>query len=128
MMAVTIFVLFGNDIRILYFPPSADAGFSFFVSLSFILFVLEVLLHSWAKSDYSKGIFKVKGYAFSFFFWLDLLAVLSMIPDVPWLASGIGLQSDFMDSLGEWSRGRYYTICPLHTYSSHFLFFFSSIK
>ena len=100
MMAVTIFVLFGDDVRILCFPPSADSGFSFFVSLSFILFVLEILLHCWAKSDYSKGIFKVKGYAFSFFFWLDMLAVLSMVPDVPWLASGLGIQGDLMDSLG----------------------------
>ena len=100
MMAVTLFVLFGDDMRILWFPPSADSGFSFFVSLSFILFALEMILHCWAKSDFSQGIFKVKGYAFSFFFWLDLLAVVSMIPDVPWLASAIGLQDGFMDTLG----------------------------
>lgn len=102
MMAVTIFVLFGDDVRILYFPPSADDGFAFFVGLSFILFFLEMVLHCWAKSDFSKGIFKVKGYAFSFFFWLDLLAVLSMVPDVPWLASGLGIQDDVIDSLGEY--------------------------
>lgn len=100
MMAVTIFVLFGDDARILWFPPSADGGFAFFTSLSFILFALEMVLHFWAKSDFSKGIFKVKGYAFSFFFWLDLLAVLSMVPDVPWLASAIGIQDSVMDSLG----------------------------
>ena len=101
MMAVTIFVLFGDDVRILSLPPSADSGFSFFVGLSFILFVLEMLLHCWAKSDYSKGIFKVKGYAFSFFFWLDMLAVLSMVPDVDWLASGLGIDDSVMGSLGE---------------------------
>lgn len=100
-MAVTIFVLFGDDARILWFPPSADRGFAFFTSFSFILFILEMILHFWAKSDFSSGIFKVKGYAFSFFFWLDLLAVLSMVPDVPWLASSIGIQDNFIDSLGE---------------------------
>lgn len=100
MMAVTIFVLFGDDVRILCFPPSADSGFAFFVSFSFILFVLEMLLHFWAKSDFSRGVFKVKGYAFSFFFWLDMLAVLSMVPDVPWLASGLGIQNSVVDSLG----------------------------
>ena len=100
MMVVTIFVLFGDDIRILCFPPSADNGFAFFVNLSFLLFVLEMVLHFWAKSDFSKGIFKVKGYAFSFFFWLDLLAVLSMVPDVGWLSSGLGLDSGVVDSLG----------------------------
>jgi len=111
MMAVTIFVLFGDDVRILFFPPSADAGFAFFISLSFILFALEMVLHCWAKSDYSKGLFKVKGYAFSFFFWLDLLAVLSMVPDVPWLASGIGLEDDFMDSFGKY-------MSYIHTHST----------
>lgn len=100
MMAVTIFVLFGDDVRILCFPPSADGVFAFFVSLSFILFALEMLLYCWAKSDFSNGIFRIKGYAFSFFFWLDLLAVLSMIPDVDWLASALGLQDSLMDSLG----------------------------
>ena len=100
MMAVTIFVLFGDDVRILCFPPSADGVFSFFVSLSFILFALEMILYCWVKSDFSNGIFQVKGYAFSFFFWLDLLAVLSMVPDVDWLASALGLQDSLMDSLG----------------------------
>ena len=94
-------MLFGDDIRILCFPPSADAGFSFFVGLSFILFVVEMLMHSWAKSDFSKGVFKVQGYAFSFFFWLDLLAVLSMVPDVPWLASAFGIQDNVVDSFGK---------------------------
>ena len=101
MMAVTTFVLFGDDVRILCFPPSADSGFAFFITLSFFLFVLEMMLHCWAKSDFSKGIFDVKGYAFSFFFWLDLLAVLSMLPDVAWLASILGIQNSVMDSLGK---------------------------
>ena len=101
-MAVTLFVLFGDDVRILYSPPSADGVFDFFTSLSFILFVLEMILHTWVKSDFSNGIFRVKGYAFSFFFWLDLLAVLSMIPDVAWLASALGIESNLLDSLGKW--------------------------
>ncbi len=97
-MAVTIFVLFGDDIRILFFPPSADNGFEFFFNLSFIMFVLEMAIYFLVKSDFSKGILSVKGYAFSFFFWLDLLAVLAMVPDVGWLASN-GFSP--LDSLGE---------------------------
>ena len=100
MMVVTIFVLFGDDVRILFFPPSADGVFAFFISLSFILFALEMFLYCWVKSDFSGGPFRIKGYAFSFFFWLDLLAVLSMVPDVDWLASALGLQDSLMDSLG----------------------------
>lgn len=99
-MAATIFVLFGDDLRLLCFPPSADSTFAFFTSLSFFLFLLEMILHSWAKSDFSRGLFRIKGYAFSFFFWLDLLAVLSMVPDVAWLASSLGIQSGLLDSFG----------------------------
>ncbi|KAL3817668.1 hypothetical protein ACHAXA_002013 [Cyclostephanos tholiformis] len=51
------------------------------------MFVLEMAIYFLVKSDFSKGILSVKGYAFSFFFWLDLLAVLAMVPDVGWLAS-----------------------------------------
>ena len=99
-MAMTIYVLFGDDVRILYFQPSADNAFAFFTSLSFFLYLLEMILHSWAKSDFSQGLFRIKGYAFSFFFWLDLLAVLSMVPDVAWLASSLGMQSGLLDSFG----------------------------
>jgi hypothetical protein len=59
-----------------------------------------MILHSWAKSDFSQGLFRIKGYAFSFFFWLDLLAVISMVPDVAWLASSLGMQSGLLDSFG----------------------------
>jgi hypothetical protein len=109
MMAVTIFVLFGDDIRILLFPPAVDSGFAFFVNISFVMFIVEMVLYFVAKSDFSKGVFKVKGYAFSFFFWLDLLAVLSMVPDVSWLASGGGNDGSFLDSLGEVCKSTFYS-------------------
>lgn len=92
MMLVTLFVLFGDDLRLLSFPPSADSAFAVLNNLCFFLFLIELVLNSWAKSDFSSGsIFKVKGYMFSFFFWLDLLAVVSMIPDIDWLSSLLGL-------------------------------------
>ena len=108
-MAVTIFVLFGDDVRILLFPPAVDNGFAFFVNISFVMFIVEMVLYFVAKSDFSKGVFKVKGYAFSFFFWLDLLAVLSMVPDVSWLASGGGNDGSFLDSLGEVCIATFYS-------------------
>jgi hypothetical protein len=33
----------------------------------------------------------IEGYLFSFFFWLDLIAILSMFPDINWIAKGIGI-------------------------------------
>jgi len=101
MMLVTLFVLFGEDLRLLSFPPSTDSTFAVLNNICFFLFLLELLLNCWAKSAFSKvkvkvrgrDILKVKvtGYMFSFFFWLDLLAVLSMIPDIGWLASLLGI-------------------------------------
>lgn len=91
MMFVTLFVLFGDDIRLISFPPSSDGAFSILNSIAFFLFLTEMFLNCWAKSDFSKGIRNVKGYMFSFFFWLDLLAVVSMVPDIDWLASTIGI-------------------------------------
>ena len=85
MMAVTIFVLFGDDIRILLCPSSYDDAFGFLNSVAFFLFLIELILNSWAKSDFSDGVFRVKGYMFSFFFWLDLLAIFSMLPDLTWI-------------------------------------------
>jgi hypothetical protein len=101
MMAVTVFVLFGDDVRILFFPPSADSGFEFFFNLTFTMFVVEMVVYFSVKSDFSKGLCNVKGYAFSFFFWLDLLAVLSMVPDVGWLTYSGTDNVSLFDSLGE---------------------------
>lgn len=87
MTIATIFVLFGDWVKILSFPPSADASFEFWYNIAFVLFILEFFMNSWAKSDFSGGIFKVKGYTFNFFFWLDLLCIVSMLPDLKWAAS-----------------------------------------
>eukprot|EP00592_Proboscia_alata_P007332 CAMPEP_0194354602 /NCGR_PEP_ID=MMETSP0174-20130528/2717_1 /TAXON_ID=216777 /ORGANISM="Proboscia alata, Strain PI-D3" /LENGTH=893 /DNA_ID=CAMNT_0039123605 /DNA_START=273 /DNA_END=2951 /DNA_ORIENTATION=+ len=91
MMLVTIFILFGDDIKLIYFPASADPVFAVFYSVSFFLFIIEIVLNCWAKSDFSLGVFQTKGYMFSFFFWLDLLSIVSMVPDLKWLSSALGL-------------------------------------
>lgn len=92
MMIVSLFVLFGDDIRLLSFPPSADSGFAILTNISFVIFLFEFFLNSWAKTEFSgASILKVDGYMFSFFFWLDLLAILSMIPEIDWLSSMLGL-------------------------------------
>jgi class 3 adenylate cyclase len=33
----------------------------------------------------------MEGYSFSFFFWLDLIAILSLFPDISWIARGTGI-------------------------------------
>jgi len=100
MTAVTIFVLFGDDVRILFFPPSTDGTFALCFNIAFVLFALEILLYFTAKSNFSMSEFKFKGYAFSFFFWLDLLAILSMVPDVTWFASINGSEVGVFNKIG----------------------------
>lgn len=92
MTIATLFVLFGDWIRTLLFPPSADAIFDVLHNVAFVLFVLELVMNCWAKSDFSGGPFRVKGYMFSFFFWLDLLCIFSMIPDLHWASSLFGMR------------------------------------
>jgi class 3 adenylate cyclase len=35
--------------------------------------------------------FEYHGYLFSFFFWLDIIAIVSMLPDIRWIADGLGI-------------------------------------
>lgn len=99
MTTVAIFVLFGDWVRILSFPPSADSTFDVLYNIALALFVIELSLNSWVKSDFSGGIFHVKGYMFSFFFWLDLVCIISIIPDLQWAGSVFG-RGDLSDPSG----------------------------
>ena len=75
MMLVTVYALFFDDIRILALPPSADFPCDIVTSICIVLYLTELIL-GWIAID---------GYFMSFFFWLDLLAALSMIPDVSFI-------------------------------------------
>jgi len=69
---LTIFALFGDDFRLMLFDISADNGFVVISAIIFIIFFLELALTTYANI----------GFALSFFFWLDLIAWLSMVTDV----------------------------------------------
>ena len=75
MMMVTIYALFFDDIRILALPPSADFTCDIVTLICIVLYLIELVL----------GLIAIDGYFLSFFFWLDLLAALSMIPDVSFI-------------------------------------------
>ena len=60
---------------------NADPYFYSGLIVSFILFTTEILLNS----------IVIDGFKYSFFFWLDLIATLSLIPDIRWLIDLIGL-------------------------------------
>mmetsp|Transcript_4336 Transcript_4336/g.4340 ORF Transcript_4336/g.4340 Transcript_4336/m.4340 type:complete len:869 (-) Transcript_4336:157-2763(-) len=92
MMMLTFFVLFASDIRTLTAPKSVDAGFEVAYSICLFFFITEFVLSIYAKTTIkSYKPLVLEGYFFSFFFWLDLIAIISMFPDIRWIANRTGI-------------------------------------
>jgi len=75
MSMTTLFALFGDDMRLWFTTKEADPYFFGGLCLSFFLFIFEILVNSCVIDDFK----------FSFFFWLDLIATFSLIPDILWV-------------------------------------------
>lgn len=88
MTILTIYALFGDDVRVSAFTVSADATFYSLTIICLFFFVLELVLASLCKKDYWLG----------FFFWLDLVSTISLITDIGWLWSEITGGSSSTDS------------------------------
>ena len=58
----------------------ADPFFYSFLIVSFVLFSMEIFINSMVKQDFK----------YSFFFWLDIIATLSLIPDIQWINDAVG--------------------------------------
>ena len=72
---VTIFALYGDDLRLLCFPKDADVVFEVLSFLALLLFFTEMGLQ----------VKVIAGYQYSFNFWLDVVSTLSLIPDIAFL-------------------------------------------
>ena len=72
-LILTLFVLFGDDVRLLVLPPSADIYFGIVTTICFFIFSFELAATCYIRKDYK----------FSFFFWLDVIALVSLLPDIP---------------------------------------------
>lgn len=79
MAIVTVYTLFMDDLWVIIFPKSIDDFWYFLTCLALALFSFEIIVASYVK----------RGYLGSFFFWLDVLATLSMIFDIGWLMDAI---------------------------------------
>lgn len=75
MTLLTIFALFGDDIRIAFFTKSSDIVFFSLASICMFFFTFELVMLFFTKRHYK----------WSFYFWLDLIATLSLIPDIGWV-------------------------------------------
>lgn len=72
MTLITIYALIADDIKLLSCDVSADKYFTGITIFSFFTFLIELIVASIGKP----------GYWLSFFFWLDLIATLSIITDI----------------------------------------------
>jgi len=82
MTLLTISVLWGDDLRLAVFNKKADVYFYSLFAFGLFMFLGEFLLNTVAKEDYK----------WSFFFQLDFVAAISIIPDIKWIY-------DFMDKI-----------------------------
>ncbi|KAF4680814.1 hypothetical protein FOZ63_014469, partial [Perkinsus olseni] len=96
MTIVTIFALYGDDFRIFATYKAADPTFyaSFIVAL--VLLVVELSINSVILEDYK----------WSFFFWLDCVATVSLIPDIGWITDFLASLYEIGDSMGQGGGGQ----------------------
>ena len=92
MMFMTLFVLFGDNIKLISSEKSADNTFEVCNTIGLFFFVAEFLAQSWSKTEVETWRpFVAQGYLLSFYWWLDILSILSMFPDISWISEGLGM-------------------------------------
>eukprot|EP00948_MAST-09A_sp_MAST-9A-sp1_P003262 g3262.t1 len=82
-LIVTIYALFGDDMRIAWLPKSVDDVFGALSLLAIIVFAVEITLNLYVDG---------KEYM-EFYFWLDVVATLSIVPDLTFLYPQLQLES-----------------------------------
>jgi hypothetical protein len=75
MAFLTSFVLFGSDVKSISLDPDYDHIFNGIFLLVLILFIIEFAANWYVRPGYIK----------TFFFWLDLLSILSMFLEIEWI-------------------------------------------
>ena len=79
MMLITLYALFGDDIKIACFEKSADVTFNYITTAALVLFTLEITLNAISEDNYLN----------SFYFWLDVISTISLLTDISWVWDAI---------------------------------------
>jgi len=96
MALITIYALYGDDVRAYSAPPSKDYGFTVMNSIAFFMFMCECMLLAFAKPGYFKwGSLEGEPLSWrnaykllligSFYFWLEVVATASLIFEISWM-------------------------------------------
>ena len=95
MTVVTVYILFADDVRTAVFGVETDEYFFAVATGCYALFVLDMCLACYSRP----------AYRLSFYFYLDLLASLSLITDIGWIWSLITPSpSIYLQKVGKVSR------------------------
>ena len=84
MTIITLYALFGDDIRVLVTDKNGDPTFWTLNIIALIAFSFEIILASICKLNYFNG----------FFFWLDIVSTLSLLLDIGWVTGPLFNNSD----------------------------------
>lgn len=76
---ITVYALYGDDIKYLETRSDLDQIFNITTMLVILFFTIELIISSIVIDDYLN----------SFYFWLDLLSTLSLILDLDWIWNSI---------------------------------------
>lgn len=122
MSVVTIYALYGDDVRILAFDKSADTAFLVLSIIAFTLFLMEITLlclckqgyfikPSWEDLLFTIGRLKTRRSTLSwlnearkamqtgtFYFWLDLVSAASLAVELPWAGQNTEAALESIDS------------------------------
>lgn len=99
MSIITLYALFGDDIRVVTTSKDSDSIFWGLSSFSLVAFSIEIILCSISQVLISiqfliSSLFIMKpGYFLGFFFWLDIMSTFSLILDIGWISNLIFQQS-----------------------------------
>jgi len=94
-VCITIYALIGDDIRLLCTNRPADPWFNAIAVVTLLFFTVEIILSSIGKPDYFLG----------FFFFLDLVATLSIVLDLTWVSEAL-IHQDNVDMGSNARSGR----------------------
>ena len=87
-MLLTLVALFADDVRVLFVSKESDHMWSVMTIIVLVIFTVE-----WAGNSTFQ-----RGYFMSMFFFLDLLATLSLLTDIHWIGDDFYGVSDYLDT------------------------------
>jgi len=94
MTVATVYALFADDIRLCVAPISADNVFFGISCVVLFLFCSELIMNCIARPGYAPACEPKLGAWARFYFWLDLIAAVSIIPDIGWVWDEITGEGD----------------------------------